>query len=93
MASSENRSISIDQNAIGCTLISGDGNQVVIYQNQVARTTVSSQATPSQIENLASNPYQGLLPFQETNADQYFGREQQITKLWEKLRDLYFARL
>lgn len=88
MTSSENRSISIDQNAIGCTLISGDGNQVVIYQNQAAQKTVSSQTTHSQIENLGSNPYQGLLAFQETNADQYFGREQQITKLWEKLRDL-----
>lgn len=88
MTSSENRSISIDQNAIGCTLISGDGNQVVIYQNQAAQKTISSQTTHSQIENLGSNPYQGLLAFQETNADQYFGREQQITKLWEKLRDL-----
>ena len=88
MTSSENRSISIDQNAMGCTLISGDGNQVVIYQNQVAQKTIASQTTHSQIGNLDSNPYQGLLPFQETNADQYFGRDQQITQLWEKLRDL-----
>jgi hypothetical protein len=88
MTSSENRSISIDQNAMGCTLISGDGNQVVIYQNQVAQKTIASQTTHSQIGNMDSNPYQGLLPFQETNADQYFGRDQQITQLWEKLRDL-----
>ncbi|EAZ92640.1 NACHT and WD repeat domain-containing protein [Crocosphaera chwakensis] len=88
MTSSDNRSISIDKNAIGCTIISGDGNQVVIYQNQTEQQTISSEDTSSLIQNLGANPYQSLLPFQETNADQYFGREQQITKLWESLQNI-----
>lgn len=88
MTSSDNRSISIDRNAIGCTIISGDGNQVVIYQNQTEQQTITSQDTSNLTQRLGSNPYRGLLPFQETNAAQYFGREQQITKLWESLQNI-----
>jgi WD40 repeat protein len=39
--------------------------------------------------DVGSNPYKGLKAFQETDGDFFFGREQQITSLWEKLRSLH----
>lgn len=85
----DNRSISIQESAIGSTLISGNGNQVTIYQYQTDCKDVAAQAESPASTSLGANPYKGLLAFQETDGDRYFGREIEITTLWEKLRSLY----
>lgn len=46
----------------------------------------TSNSTPSDI---GPNPYKGLMAFHETDGDRFFGREQQIAALWEKLRSLH----
>jgi WD40 repeat protein/diadenosine tetraphosphatase ApaH/serine/threonine PP2A family protein phosphatase len=84
-----NRSISIQESAIGSTLISGNGNQVTIYQYQTDCKDVTAQAESPASTSLGANPYKGLLAFQETDGDRYFGREVEINTLWEKLRSLY----
>ncbi len=38
---------------------------------------------------IGENPYKGLLAFQETDGDRFFGRETQIADLWKRLRSLY----
>ncbi|MBW4542033.1 MAG: WD40 repeat domain-containing protein [Myxacorys chilensis ATA2-1-KO14] len=87
---SDNRSISIQESAIDSTLISGNGNQVIIYKYQTERReSPTAQAESISTKSLGANPYKGLLAFQETDADRYFGRETEIHILWEKLRSLY----
>lgn len=90
MSSADNRSISIQESAIGSTLISGDGNQVTIYQYQTERKEApATQPESASSKSLGANPYKGLLAFQETDGDRYFGREAEIDILWQKLRSLY----
>ncbi|BAY95936.1 MULTISPECIES: ATP-binding protein [unclassified Tolypothrix] len=83
----EDRSIKIQKDAISSAIISGDGNKVVIYQYQLERQ-VEPQKT-AQTEEIGSNPYKGLLAFQEEDGDRYFGREKQIEKLWNVFRSLH----
>lgn len=85
----DNRSISIQESAIGSTLVSGDGNQVIIYQYQTERRELPAVQSESIPATLGANPYKGLLAFQETDSDRYFGRETEIYILWQKLRSLY----
>lgn len=47
-------------------------------------------AKPS-ASTIGPNPYRGLMAFQETDGDRFFGREKQIGDLWSKLRDLHEA--
>ncbi|HEY9695859.1 MAG TPA: hypothetical protein V6D10_01105 [Trichocoleus sp.] len=90
VGSSDNRSIIIQESAIGSTLISGNGNQVILYQYQTEhRKLPSAQTASTPTKSLGTNPYRGLLAFQETDGDCYFGRETEIYILWEKLRSLY----
>ena len=37
---------------------------------------------------LGPNPYKGLAAFQEEDADRYFGRDEQIERLWKRFREL-----
>ncbi len=37
---------------------------------------------------LGPNPYKGLLAFQETDGDRFFGRDAEIKQLWQKFCDL-----
>ncbi|MCG9892741.1 MAG: AAA family ATPase, partial [Thermosynechococcaceae cyanobacterium MS004] len=73
----------IGQTVIGATIIYGS----VIYNNPPAApdsSTVQPKAT-----NIGPNPYKGLLAFQETDGDRFFGRDPQIKELWEKFRSLH----
>lgn len=78
-------SITIEKNANGSAVISGNDNQVVIiYQSQ------RQVEDPSvRVEEIGPNPYKGLLAFQETDGDRFFGRSEQIEQLWGKFRSLH----
>ncbi|MCW6036376.1 pentapeptide repeat-containing protein [Spirulina subsalsa FACHB-351] len=65
--------------------LDGTGNQVIIYPD---RSLDLPKKTPP-FRELGPNPYKGLLAFQETDSDRFFGRETQVAKLWEQLRTLY----
>ncbi len=80
------RSIQIERDAIGNTIISGDGNVVVI---ESTRLQAAEEPAPPSAADIGPNPYMGLLAFQETDADRFFGRKQQTARLWERLRDLH----
>jgi hypothetical protein len=58
----------------------------VIYNNSPAVPDSSTAQTKD--PKIGSNPYKGLLAFQETDGDRFFGRDLQIKKLWEKFRSL-----
>ncbi len=83
----DNRSITIEKDAISSAIISGNGNKVVIYQYQLERL-VAEEKTPPPGE-IGANPYKGLLAFHEEDGDRYFGREEQIEKLWNLFRTLH----
>ncbi|ARV62732.1 hypothetical protein BZZ01_32480 [Nostocales cyanobacterium HT-58-2] len=83
----ENRSIAIERDALSSAIISGDGNRVVIYQYHTAQE-VQSELSPVETK-IGPNPYKGLLAFDEEDADRYFGREAQISRLWNVFRDLH----
>ncbi|BDA67802.1 WD-40 repeat-containing protein [Calothrix sp. PCC 7716] len=84
---SDNRSIVIEKDAVSSAIISGNGNKVIIYQSQLERTVVEDKTTIT--GEIGSNPYKGLLAFQESDSDRYFGREEQIEKLWNLFRALH----
>ena len=84
---SDNRSIVIEKDAVSSAIISGNGNKVIIYQSQLERTVVEDTTTTA--GEIGPNPYKGLLAFQESDSDRYFGREEQIEKLWNLFRALH----
>jgi uncharacterized protein YjbI with pentapeptide repeats len=81
----DNRHITISQDAIGSAIVSGDGNKVFIYHYHLDRQVEveAESSTP----NLSASPYRGLAAFQVEDADVYFGRETQIDRLWNRLRE------
>jgi WD40 repeat protein len=81
----ENKSITIEKDAVSSLIISGDGNKVVVYQSQFERTVVDSETT----ESIGPNPYKGLVAFYSEDSERYFGREKQIEKLWNLFRTLH----
>lgn len=84
--SGSNRSIRIEESAIGSAIISGDGNTIYVIQQAKEQRR---EETPPVYSNLGPNPYKGLAAFQESDADRYFGREVQVERLWQRFRDLY----
>ena len=73
---SDDRHIQIGGDAAGNTVISGDGNVVIL------RTTrVLELERPPVVSPLGPNPYQGLSAFTEREADRFFGREQLTQRL------------
>lgn len=82
----ENRGISVGRDASGNAFVTGDNNQVkvIVYHSVLERR----ERDEPQAAGIGPNPYVGLLAFHEEDADHFFGREQQVTRLWEKLRDL-----
>jgi AAA ATPase domain len=58
----------------------------VIYNNPPAAPDSATAQTKD--PKIGANPYKGLLAFQETDGDRFFGRDLQIKKLWEKFRGL-----
>ena len=85
------RHIQIQRDAIGSAIVSGEGNKVFIYQYQyhVAQAETPNFDAASTSRKLAPNPYRGLLAFEESDGDRFFGREKQTEQLWKKLRELY----
>jgi WD40 repeat protein len=80
--------------------VDGDRNQVisqvlggmvvygtVIYNNPTAEPDSATAQTKD--PQIGANPYKGLLAFQETDGDRFFGRDLQINELWEKFRSLH----
>ncbi|MBD2255300.1 NACHT and WD repeat domain-containing protein [Nostoc parmelioides] len=63
--------------------------QVVIYNTSTVDSDSSTSKTRA--SEIGPNPYQGLLAFQETDGDHFFGRDQQIKDLWEKFRGVHEA--
>ena len=53
------------------------------------RVYPSQLAPPVEVGELEPNPYKGLLAFQETDGDRFFGREKPVAHLWETLRGFY----
>lgn len=80
-------SITIEKNANGSAVISGNDNRVVIYQYQIQRQVEEDQL--ARVGEIGPNPYKGLLAFQETDGDHFFGRSEQIKQLWRKFRSLH----
>lgn len=77
------RHIQIGRDAVGNTLITGDGNVVVI---QTTHALEEEQPEPTPI---GPNPYKGLSAFDENDADRFFGREALTDKLWDVFRSLH----
>ena len=85
--SASNRSIRIEESAVGSAIVSGDGNTIYVIHQATEQTSVlEAVETP---ENIGPNPYKGLAAFKENNADQYFGREAQVERLWQRFQRLY----
>jgi WD40 repeat protein len=59
----------------------------VIYNNPPAEPDSTTAQTKD--PQIGANPYKGLLAFQETDGDRFFGRDPQIKELWEKFRGLH----
>ena len=83
----DNRSITIEKDAISSAIISGSGNKVTIYQYQLEHQVQSEKISDS--GEIGPNPYKGLLAFHEEDGERYFGREEQIEKLWNLFRTLH----
>lgn len=85
MVEQSDRSIQIQESAVGSAIVSGDGNTIyVIHQTTQPRQEPAAD-TPVK---LGPNPYQGLAAFTENDGDRYFGREAQIQRLWQRFQDL-----
>ncbi|MGD1928947.1 MAG: pentapeptide repeat-containing protein [Leptolyngbyaceae cyanobacterium] len=63
------------------------GGQAIINSADGSVTTPAPQSS----RTLGPNPYKGLLAFNETDGDRYFGRADEIQTLWNTFRDLYNA--
>ena len=60
--------------------------QLTVYLSQNLTQEKPQAKTP---DDIGKNPYQGLKAFRETDGDRFFGRDEQIQKLWEQFRDLH----
>jgi Pentapeptide repeats (8 copies)/AAA ATPase domain len=84
------RGIQIARDAIKSIITSGDRNTITVnvyYQGLLERIE-SCPPSPS-VSVLAPNPYKGLDSFQVEDAEQFFGRDKQIKRLWEKFQELH----
>ena len=76
---------------IGCDandnlMITGSDNQVSIVIHQYSNPKLEQDATRSTPD--IENPFIGLACFQASDSARFFGRDNQIKTLWNKLRDL-----
>ncbi|MEL6399178.1 MAG: AAA family ATPase, partial [Cyanobacteria bacterium J06626_4] len=63
------------------------GGQAIINQADGSVTAPAPQ--PQSARPLGANPYKGLLAFDETDGDRYFGRADEIQRLWDLFRNLH----
>lgn len=82
---SQNASNQTIGQVLGRVIVYGSGGQAVIN----AETKEQESEEESVVPIIGSNPYKGLMAFQENDGDRFFGREKQIAVLWEKLRNLH----
>jgi hypothetical protein len=80
------RNQSIGQ-AVSSTIFNVTGGQITIYPSQLDRS--APVEPPPSTSPIGANPYKGLLAFQVTDGDRFFGREKEIKILWEKLSLLH----
>lgn len=80
------RNISVHRDAISSAIVSGNGNKVIVYHYHLEAAPSEGVQVASQA--LGANPYRGLASFQVEDAEVYFGRESQVQRLWNHLRDL-----
>jgi WD40 repeat protein len=78
------RSVQINRDAVGNTIITGDHNTVVVYQ---VRSFEVEEETPS-TGTLSDNPYRGLEAFDVGDSARFFGRSREISDLWDKLQSI-----
>ncbi|MEM6451706.1 MAG: WD40 repeat domain-containing protein, partial [Cyanobacteria bacterium P01_D01_bin.105] len=82
-----NRSIQIQESAVGSAIVSGDGNTIYVIQQSTEQKRVEPE--PQGATEIGPNPYKGLAAFKESDADRYYGREAQIERLWQRFQSLY----
>ena len=79
--------------------VKGDHNQAIgqIYGGMVVyvsggqaiiNPSTENQALKSSTIKISDNPYKGLLAFQESDSNIFFGRSRDIQHLWEQFREL-----
>ena len=71
---------------LGGIVVYVSGGQAIFHApiGELGETADKPQQT-----DISPNPYKGLLAFQETDCDLFFGREAQTKQLWEKFRALH----
>ena len=87
MEANEDRRIKIGRDAIDNTVITGDGNIIIITASRESAVLPKPHLPPP----TGPNPYKGLAAFREEDADRFFGREEQIKLLWTTFRELHFV--
>ena len=71
---------------MGGMVVYVSGGQAIINPTSGALDTAADKPDRSEI---GPNPYKGLLAFQETDGDRFFGRDAQIEQLWQQFRQLH----
>ena len=71
---------------MGGMVVYVSGGQAIINPASGASDTAADKPDRSEI---GPNPYKGLLAFQETDGDRFFGRDAQIEQLWQQFRQLH----
>ncbi|MEO0707315.1 MAG: hypothetical protein AAF050_16845, partial [Cyanobacteria bacterium J06649_5] len=84
---SQRGSIRIEESTVGSAIISGNGN--IVYVVHQATEPKNIKASEEPFSDVGPNPYKGLAAFKESNAHQYFGREAQVKRLWQRFQSLY----
>ena len=84
---SQQTTIQIEGSAVGSSIISGDGNIIYVVHQATEQHSIKVPSTAA--AEFGPNPYRGLAAFQENNADQYFGREAQVKRIWQRFQRLY----
>ncbi|MGF1487066.1 MAG: ATP-binding protein, partial [Prochloraceae cyanobacterium] len=76
------------KDAIANTILQGNGN-IIIFQASSRQEVIEKEEQIQTDNAIGSNPYKGLLSFDEQDCDRYFGREAQINKFWEEFAKIY----
>ncbi|MEL6489455.1 MAG: hypothetical protein AAFQ95_05780 [Cyanobacteria bacterium J06621_3] len=85
---SSDRNIRIEKSAVGSAIVSGDGNTIYVIHQGIEPQDEPTDETEGDVA-IGPNPYKGLAAFQAKDAANYFGREAQVERLWQRFQDLY----
>ncbi|MEZ5672915.1 MAG: hypothetical protein R3E08_11285 [Thiotrichaceae bacterium] len=78
--------VKIERDTQGTLILTGQQGQVRVT---AAYSRTTTESVPYDTTHLTINPYLGLAAFQEVEANRFFGREQLVARLWEKLATYY----